>query len=165
MNQELFQGFLTNCTAKNNEEYRTILKKRRTIMRLMFLLGIIILGITCAFMILKPDIVQDTSHIGWFLGLSTGFILGSILVLTQLRKILQDETLLREHRLTETDEREKEITASAVKRTAAVLFLTIYLLALLCTFVEIEALTLLYFLIAEFLFSYILFRKYYSHKM
>ena len=166
MNQGLFQGFLTNCTAKNNEEYKTVLKKRQTSMLLLLLLGITILSVTCALMAQKPDIVPDTCHAGWwFCGLSTGLILGSVLMIVKLRRIMQNETLLKEHRLAETDEREKEITSHAIKRTTAILLITLYLLLLLCSFVEIEALTLLYFLIAEFLFSYILFRKYYSHKM
>ncbi len=40
--------------------------------------------------------------------------------------------------------------------------LSLYLLLFVCSFVELEALTVLYLLIAEFFLSYLFFRKHYE---
>lgn len=165
MNNNCFQGLLSNCTAKNNEEYKAELQKRMRAMLVLLLLGIVILSIVGVLMLLQPEFVQNSYYAGWFMGLSTGLILGSILIILKLRRTMNNELLLKEARLSETDEREKEISDRALKLTLKTLLLTLYLLLFFCTFVSVEALTVLYLLIAEFFICHLLYRKYYSTKL
>lgn len=159
-----FHGFLSTCNAKNNEEYKLVLKKRQKRMGLLILLGVLILAFTCTLMILKPE-YQESYQAGWFCGFSVGLIFGAVLFLLRLRKTIQNDELLKQYRLEETDEREKEIKSRALMLTAKLLLFSIYLLLMVCIFVTVEATTILYILSAVFFLGYLVSKKYYNSKL
>ena len=164
MNGWEIKGLLYHCTARTNEEYKMELKKRQRLMMFLLFLGILTLSTMIALILLKPD--ASESYSSWFFcGVGTGLILGGFLGFQKIRKTLKDETLIKEARLTETDEREQAISAKAIHMTLKIMLLSIYLLLLLCSFITVEAITLLSLLVAVFFLSYIISRKIYSQRM
>lgn len=164
MNGWEIKGLLYQCNARTNEEYKAELKKRQRLMGILLLLGIVTLATTLAFLLLKPEAIASYTA-GFFCGVGTGLILGGLLGFLKIRKTINDEAALKEARLTETDEREQAISAKAIQTTLKIMLLSIYLLLLHCSFVTIEAVTVLSLLIAIFFLSYIISRKYYSQNM
>ncbi len=158
------KGILYHCTAKTNEEYKVELKKRQRLMLILLFLGILALAAMITLILLKPDTTESYT-VCFFCGVGTGLVLGGYLGFQKIRKTLQDETLIKEARLTETDEREQAISEKAIHMTLKILLLSIYLLLLLCSFITVEAVTILSLLIAVFFLSYIISRKIYSQRM
>ena len=164
MNGWEIKGLLYQCTARTNEEYKAELKKRQRLMGILLLLGVLTLGTMIALILLKPDALESYTA-GFFTGIGTGLILGGLLGILKIRKTIKDEAALKKARLTETDEREQAISSRAIHTTLKILLLSIYLLLLLCSFIAIEAITVLLLLIAVFFLTYIISRKIYSQTM
>lgn len=161
MNGWEIKGILYNCTARTNEEYKDELKKRQRLMIVLLFLGILTL-VAMAVLLLTEAESSENYAAGFFCGAGIGLILGAGLGIQKLHKTMNDEAALKEARLTETDEREKEISNRALKMTAKILLISIYLLLLLCVITSIDAATILYFLLAEFILSYLVSRRIYS---
>lgn len=156
--------FCVHCKAKNNEEYKKVLKKRLIKVRLISLAGVlIILGAAVLFHML-PGKVDDYQQ-GVTYGMGAGLILGSIVAMLRIRKILANEEKLKAQRLKETDEREIEISSKALNQTAKLLLTVLYLSMVFGALVSEELLCLSSLLIGIFLLSYIGFQKYYENKV
>lgn len=158
------KGLLYHCTARTNEEYKVELKKRQRLMLILLFLGILTLATMITLILIKSDTTESYTA-AFFCGVGTGLILGGFFGFQKIRKTMKDETLIKEARLTETDEREQAISAKAIHMTLKIMLLSLYLLLLLCSFVTVEAITLLSLLIAVFFLSYIISRKIYSQRM
>lgn len=158
------KGLFYQCTARTNEEYKAELKKRQRLMIILLLLGVLTLVIMAVLIITKSDTLESYTA-GFFCGVGTGLILGGLLGVRKIQKTMKDETALKEARLIETDEREQSISAKAIHTTLKIMLLSIYLLLFLCSFITVEAVTVLFLLAAIFFLSYIISRKVYSQRM
>ncbi len=164
MNGWEIKGLLYQCNARTNEEYKVELKKRQRLMGILLLLGALTIGTIIALILINPETLESYPA-GFFCGIGTGLILGGLLGILKIRKTISNEAALKQARLTETDEREQAISAKAVHTTLKILLLSIYLLLLLCSFVTVEAITVLFLLICIFILSYLCSRKIYSQIM
>lgn len=158
------KGLFYNCTARTNEEYKVELKKRQRLMIVLLVLGILTLAVMAVLILTKPETTESYTA-GFFCGIGIGLTLASILCIRDLQKTMTDEAALKEARLKETDEREQAISAKALQMTLKIMLLSIYLLALLCSFITTETASVLALLLAIFFLSYIISRKIYSNKM
>jgi len=158
------KGLLYHCSARTNEEYKVELKKRQRLMVILLCLGILTHATMIVLILTKPD-ASESSPVWFFCGAGTGLMLGGFLGAQKIRKTLKDEATLKEARLIETDEREQAISAKAIHMTLKIMLLSIYLLLLLCSFISVEAITLLSLLVAIFFLTYIISRKIYSQRM
>ncbi|MDE5679383.1 MAG: hypothetical protein K2I01_02990 [Lachnospiraceae bacterium] len=156
--------FCAHCKAKNNEEYKEVLKKRLIRVRLMCLAGVLIILGVAVISHMLPEIVDDY-HQGVTYGMGTGLVLGSIVAMIRIYRILAREERLKEQRLKETDEREIEIDNMALKQTAKLMLAVLYLSMVFGALVSEELLSLSCLLIGIFLLSYIGFQKYYESKV
>lgn len=156
--------FCAHCKARNNEEYREVLKKRLVRVRLLCLAGVLIILGAAVFFRILPERVDDY-HQGFAYGLGTGLVLGSIIAMFRIHRILASEERLKIQRLKETDERELEIGNMALRQTAKLLLAFLYLSMIFGALVSEELLYLCCLLICIFLLSYIGFRKYYENKI
>lgn len=156
--------FCAHCKAKNNEEYRAVLRKRLIRVRLMCLMGLLVV-VNAA--VLFNTLFQEVGdwHQGAVYGMGTGLMLGSIVSMLRIRRILADEEKLKKQRLKETDERELEIESLALRQTAKLLLLVMYILMVFGILVSEELLKLCCLLIGIFLLSYIGFQRYYERKV
>ena len=158
------KGLFYHCTAKNNEEYKAELKKRKCLMIALLLLGLFTLAVMAVILLTRPD-ARENFTAGFFCGVGIGLVFGAILCIRKLQKTMNDEAALKRARLEETDEREQAISAKALQMTLKIMLLSIYLLLLLCSFITVETVSVLSLLVAIFFLSYIVSRRIYSNKM
>lgn len=156
--------FCAHCKARNNEEYKEVLKKRLVRVRLTCLAGVLVIAGVAVLTCLLPGKVDDY-HLGVTYGMGTGLILGSIVAMLRIRKTMTNEEKLKVQRLKETDEREIEISNMAIKQTAKLILAVLYLSMVFGALVSEELLNLSCLLIGIFLLSYIGFQKYYENKV
>lgn len=156
--------FCAHCKARNNEEYKEVLKKRLVRVRLIGLAGVLVIAGAAVLTCLLPGKVDDY-HLGVTYGMGTGLILGSIVAMLRIRKTMTNEEKLKVQRLKETDEREIEISNMAIKQTAKLILAVLYLSMVFGALVSEELLNLSCLLIGIFLLSYIGFQKYYENKV
>lgn len=156
--------FCAHCKAKNNEDYRKVLKKRLIRVRLLCLAGVLIV-LSAAVLFHTVLAEMDDYHQGVTYGMGMGLILGSIKAMLHIHRTLASEERMKEQRLKETDEREVEISNIALRQTAKLLLAVLYLSMVFGALVSEELLNLCCLLIGIFLLSYIGFRKYYENKV
>lgn len=156
--------FCAHCKARNNEEYKEVLKKRLVRVRLTCLAGLLVIAGVAVLTCLLPGKVDDY-HQGVTYGMGTGLILGSIVAMLRIRKTLTNEEKLKTQRLKETDEREIEISNMAIKQTAKLLLAVLYLSMVFGALVSEKLLCISSLLIGIFLLSYIGFQRYYENKV
>lgn len=160
------RGLLSSmCRAKNNEEYRKVLKRRQTAYCLCVLAGLAELGLVL-FLAFGTQSELSDYRLGYLLGLGAGLVLGSAAGIVRIQRKKASEEKLKEARLQETDERELEVDSLALRVTAKVLLGVLYGLLILAGIFEWEELLYVCFgLIAVFLLSYVVFRRYYENKI
>lgn len=157
--------FCSRCRAKNNEEYRAVLKKRQVRFCLCILVSVALMGLVL-FLCLCTQTGFTEYRLGYLLGLGGGLALGGVIGLVRIRRTLADEEKLKEARLKETDERELEVDSLALLATGKILLLVLYVLLFVAGLIENEGLLVVCMgLIAVFLLGYAAFRKYYGAKL
>lgn len=157
--------FSPGCKAKNNEEYRAVLKKRQVGLYLCILAGMATEGLVL-FLNFCTRMTFPEYRLGYLLGLGVGLIFASMVGLVRIRRRMASEEKLKEFRLKETDEREIEVDSMAYRATAKLLLMALYVLLIAAGVFEREELMYVCFgLVGLFLFSYAAFRKYYGTKI
>lgn len=164
MNGWEIKGLLYQCNARTNDEYKVELEKRKRMMKFILLLGMLTLDTLVVIARLKPELLENRS-ISFVSGVCVGLIVGGLVEIYKIRKTINNEAALKEARLTETDEREKAISSKAIHTTIKIMFLSIYLLILLCSVVTADTVTILFLLLCIFVLSYLISRKIYSQRM
>lgn len=157
--------FCPTCRAKNNEEYRAVLKKRQVNFCLIMLAGIATEGIV---LFLRYCIRMEFAdyQMGYLLGMGAGLAFGGVVGLARIRGKMASEEKLKECRLKETDERELEVDSLALRATAKLLLAVLYVFLIAAGAFEREELMQVCFgLIGIFLLGYAVFRKYYGTKI
>ena len=157
--------FCSGRKAKNNEEYRAVLKKRQGVYALFILTGLATEGLVL-FLHVYSQIHFEMYQLGFLLGLGAGLMLGGAVGELRIWRIMADENRLKEFRLKETDEREMEIDSRALQATAKTLLAALYvalIIAGVCNRQDLEHVCL--GLAALFLLSYTVYRKYYETKI
>lgn len=153
------------CRAKNNEEYRAVLKKRQVNFYLFIAAGIATEGLSLFLHFCTSTVFSDY-QMGYLLGMGAGLVLGGCVGLVRIRRRMRDEQKLKEFRLKETDERELEVDSLALRATARFLLAALYVLLIAAGIFERDELMYACFgLIAIFLLGYAAFQKYYETKI
>lgn len=157
--------FCPGCKAKNNGEYRAVLKKRQGVYVLFILAGLATEGIVL-FLHFCARFHFGAYQLGFLLGLGAGLMLGSVVGVLRICRIMADEEKLKESRLKETDERELEVNSLAFQATAKTLLVALYVTLIVAGVFNREDLEHVCLgLVALFLFAYAAYRKYYGTKI
>lgn len=152
------------CRARNNEEYRKVLKERRFRFFLFVLAGLATEAVAL-YVHFCTEIGISEYHLGFLLGLGAGLVIGGAAGILKIRRRLRDEEKLKELRLRETDERELGLDSLALRGTARILLGVMYVLLVLGGILANDMLLWLSWgLIIIFLLSFALLRKYYESK-
>ena len=116
--------------ATNNEEFRRQLKAKNKFMWLFIVLGIFSAAVAyyCEFF---GKMNVDDYMLGVYCGIGVGLVGAGVALLIHNKRLLKDETKLKEARLQATDERNVEIGMRAQKIAAIVLLVAIYLVFLI----------------------------------
>lgn len=156
--------FCDGRKAKTNEEYLQILKKRQRWMYGLLAAGLLTMALSVILnMLLKEQV--STRQTCFIMGLGTGLSLGSVIEIWRLRRIMGNEERLKQGRLKEVDEREIEVRSRALLATAKMMLVIIYILGVIGGLFIEELVEICLLLSCIFLFSYMLFQKYYGKKL
>ena len=159
------QSFWSGCKAKNNDEYRAVLKKRQAAYALFILAGLATEGLAL-FLYFYTRIHFEVYQMAFLLGLGAGLTLGSVIGIVRIHRRLTDEEKLKKYRLKETDERELEIDSRALRATAKTLLAALYVALIAAGVFNRQDLEHVCFgLVVLFLFCYTVCRKYYETKI
>ena len=157
--------FCPVCKAKNNEEYRAVLKKRQVALGLFILAGLATEGLIL-FLYFFTRIHIGEYQMGYLLGVGAGLMLGGVVGVVRIRRRMADEEKLKEFRLKETDEREQEVDSLAFRATAKTLLAALYVTLIAAGVLNRKELVHVCLgLVALFLFGYTVYRKYYETKI
>lgn len=152
------------CKAKNNEEYRRVLKKRLVNNWIACCAGLFAaaLGLGIYYFHISNITVFQS---GLLFGVGIGLLLGTIINIISIYRALSNEEKLKENRLKETDERELEVNNRALRMTAYIILACLYILMILGGLFEPIIMYVCCLLIGIFLISYTLFRFYFQKTM
>ncbi len=152
------------CKAKNNEEYRKVLKKRLLSVGIMITGGLV--AAVLGFVILWKELLGIPEHqAGVLCGFGIGLIIGSVSLFIRIKTTLASEEKIKESRLRETDERELAVNSKALRMTAYIILVCLYLCMLIGGLFEPMITYICCLLIGIFLISYTVLKKYYQRKM
>lgn len=157
-------GVFGSVKPKNNEEYRILLKKRQKRMICVAVTGLLTVALSVGLDIWNADFLNDYAS-GFLKGVGAGLIVGAMLCFLNLRSVLRNEETLKQSRLRETDEREQQISACAMRTAAGILIVVLYILMVAGSIFSPEMTRLCLVLAAIFFGSYSLLKIYYQKRM
>lgn len=157
--------FCSACRARNNEEYRAVLKKRQARRCLIILAGFATeVVVLVAYFCLQVELSEY--RLGFLIGMGAGLAFGGVLALLKTRRLLTNEEKLKEARLKETDEREIEVNNLAIQGTAKILLGVLYVLLILGGVLGDDKIMIIAWgLVAVFLLGDVALRRYYESKI
>lgn len=159
-----FRGFFCVTTARTNEEYREVLKKRNIWLAVLALAGALIAGITLYAHEFQLSALPDYI-VGVYCGFGTGLFLAGILLLVKNLILMKNEEKLKQNRLENADERFDEINKRAARITLMIMVLVITAGGMIGGIFEPVLVKATVFLVDVFAFSYIIAFTYYKRKM
>ncbi|MDO5423618.1 MAG: hypothetical protein Q4F41_07830 [Eubacteriales bacterium] len=158
------RGIFCSQVTKSDEEYCEVLKKRKTRMVGLFLLGLAAMGISAWAEWSGKAVIADYM-LGVYCGGGTGLMLGAVILWFQQNALLKNERKRKERRMEEADERVAEISNRAYRTAATMLLVGLYLTGLVGGLFEPLMVKILLFLVCIFMFSYLVAFRYYEKKM
>lgn len=142
-----------------------MLKKRQVIFYLFVLAGLATEALVL-FLVFCTQMTFTDYQLGYLTGLGAGLIFGSVFKLVQIRRRMTDEEKLKGFRLKETDERELELDSLALRATAKLLLVVLYVLLIVAgVFEKVELMCVCSGLVALFLLCYAVLKKYFQTKL
>ena len=150
--------------AKNNEEYRVIVKRRIKLSFLLDILGVftIALSLAAKFWWKLP---LSEHMLGFYNGAGFGMIVAGIFFYIKNRRLLSNQDRLKADRLSRTDERLQEISRKAYLSAGTIVLIGAYI-AIFVGGLFYPALTHIFGItIAVFCAIYTIAYYYYNHKM
>ncbi|MDV4150226.1 hypothetical protein R0131_05180 [Clostridium sp. AL.422] len=157
-------GMFCSSNCKTNEEYKRVIKGR-----ILIFIGLIVLGGITLFVTLLGDrylnLKIDESMISTYSGFGTGLTVVGVILLIKNISILNNEEKLRQVRISNTDERIKEISLKVSKVGLGFMLVTMYLVGLIGGLWYPVITQVLFFIICLFLVVYIIAYKVISKKI
>lgn len=159
----LFDSLSTNATT--NEEYRAVLDKRIRLLVVMLFLGILTIGFIVINELIGFLPTNDSWLLGVYSGIGAGLIGVSVVKIIQMKRISNDEELLKKERLKNMDERNRLIAGKAVQTAAITVVIISYVVMLVSAFYSKLIFYCFWWIAIIFLLSYLLFYKIYQKKL
>jgi vacuolar-type H+-ATPase subunit I/STV1 len=158
------RGLLCGTTAKNNEEYREIIKFRMNILLLMLFVGII--TVTVALLVEFRWSTRANEHMfGVYTGAGSGLTFAAIVLWIKNKKLLSNDEKLKESRLSNTDERLQEINNKAFRTASIMLLVALYMVGFIGGIFYPILFKMLMGIIVVFIVTYLFSYKKYEKKM
>lgn len=126
------KGFciLNGSKAANNEEFRRQLQTKNKYMWFLIVLGIFT-AVVAYYFEFSGRMNVDDYMLGVYCGIGVGLVAAGAALLIRNKRLLKDETRLKEARLALSDERNVEIGNRAQRIATSVLLVAIYLVFLI----------------------------------
>ena len=123
-------GMFCGSDCKTNEEYKGVIKER-----IVLFIGIVILGLITLVITLFGDrylnLKISEKMISTYSGFGTGLTVVGVVLLIKNIRILKNEEKIRKARISNTDERNKEISLKSSKIAVGFMLATMYLVGLI----------------------------------
>lgn len=158
------KGLLCSTTAKTNEEYREVLKKRNICKMALVLAGILIAG-TAFYAEQMQKTTLSEEVIGVYCGFGVGIAVAGIVLLIKSIILMGNEEKLKQERLENADERLAQIRHKAAHITLIIMLLVIVGGGMIGSIFEPVLIKAMIFLIDVFALSYIASFNYYKKRM
>lgn len=158
------RGIMCGTIARNNEEYRKVIKSRMNLMVIISIIGIITaaIGVISEFYLEVP--IND-HMLGVYTGVGAGLFGVGVILWVKNRLLLNNEEKLKESRLNNTDERIQEISNKAFRLATYIMVIALYATALIGGLVYPILASVLMFIVCIFLLAYTIAFKYYNNRM
>jgi vacuolar-type H+-ATPase subunit I/STV1 len=158
------RGILCGSTARTNEEYKEVIKSRMKIMVVIIIVGIItaVVGFSAEFYF---DVSINEHMLGVYSGIGVGLFVAGTMLLIKNRLLLNNDEKLKESRLNNTDERNREISNKAFRIASYTMLAALYAVALVGGLFYPILAEILLFLACVFVLTYAISFKYYNNKM
>ncbi len=151
-------------SAKNNEEYRIVVKRRIKFSFLLDLLGIFTIVLSLAARLWWEVPISD-HMLGFYNGAGFGVLMLGIFTYIKNRRLLSNEERLKADRLSRTDERLQKISQKAYHTAGKIVLVGAYIIIFVGGLFY-PALTQIFGItIAAFCIIYTIAYYYYNHKM
>jgi hypothetical protein len=158
------RGLLCGTTAKTNEEYKQVVKIRMYRFVGLGLIGAItLITALLAEFYWKLDVKEEM--LGVYTGGGFGLLLISIIMLIKNALMLRDEEKLKSSRISNSDERIKEISNRAFRTASIIMLITMYAVALIGGLLYPVLVEMLSAVVAIFVFAYLVSYYIYNRKM
>lgn len=158
------RGFFCGTTAKTNEEYKKVVKKRMWLMGSLILVGII-LALT-AYVAFHSGVSAISDHtLGIYSGAGSGMSAAGVFFLIRDFLLLKNEAKLKQQRLEQSDERLTQIRDLALKPALFTMLATLITACLIGSIFYPVLIYILLITIWPFLIVYVIATRYYSRKM
>lgn len=157
-------GLFCSSDCKTNDEYKKVIKAR-----ILIFIGLIVLGVITLIVTFLGDsylnLKISESMISTYSGFGTGITVVGIILLIKNVSILNNEEKLRKVRISNTDERIKEINLKASKVALGFMLVTMYLVGLIGGIWYPVITQVLFSIICVFLVVYVIAYKIISRKI
>lgn len=157
-------GLFCSSDCKTNDEYKKVIKGR-----ISLFIGLIVLGVITLIVTFLGDrylnLKISESMISTYSGFGTGITVVGIILLIKNISILNNEEKLRKVRISNTDERIKEINLKASKVALGFMLVTMYLVGLIGGIWYPVITQVLFSIICVFLVVYVIAYKIISRKI
>lgn len=124
------KGLFCTTTAKNNEEYRKIIRNR-----MIYMFTILFIGLTTLTISLLADYVWTVKiseqMLSVYCGAGTGLTIVAIILLIKNSLLLKSEEKLKESRLSNSDERIQDISNRSFRIASIFLLIGLYAVGLI----------------------------------
>lgn len=149
--------------VKANQDYKEVVKRKIKLFVIIFILGLIMTLIAIGNAIFNVIPVQERITI-LYSGIGAGLIGASVVILFRYKKLLKNESALKEERLKTLDERNILISQMAAKSAAMFLILVSYIAMLIGGLFSEVIFYCFWFVVMIFLLAYLFFSLYYRNK-
>lgn len=158
------RGIFCGTTAKNNEEYKKVLKAKMVGMAVVFVIGAF--TAIAAFVAASQKITMIPERMLWvYSGAGTGIAAAGLVLFIRFYLLTKNEKKLNEERLKNADERLQQIGNKALRTGLYAMVLVIYAVALIGGIFYPVLIKVLLLVIAVFLATYFISYKLYENKM
>lgn len=159
----LFQMSETNI--KSNEDFRKVLEKRIKIFVFILIIGIITGGVAVGASLMGYTDATNDWLVGLYSGIGSGLIAISIIKIIRFKQIMKDENRLKQERLKNYDERNRQIAAKAIQTATIVVLIISYIVMLIAAFFDRTIFYCFWWIVILFTFCYTVFFNYFNKKM
>jgi hypothetical protein len=158
------RGLLCGTTAKTNEEYKQVVKTRIYRFAVLGLIGVITL-ITALLAEFYWKLNVKEEMLGVYTGAGFGIVLISVIMIIKNTLMLKDEEKLKASRISNADERIKEISNRAFRTASIIMLIAMYSLALIGGLFYPALVRLLLMIVSIFVFAYFVSFNIYNKRM
>lgn len=154
---------LSNGNIKVNQDYKDVIKRKRRVMLVIMIFGVLttLVAVGNELLNIVPVIERITNL---YAGIGVGLISVSIVFMVKYKKLIKNETALKEERLKNLDERNILISRMAAKSAAMVLIFCSYIAMLIGGLFSKVVFYCFWWVVMVFLIAYVFFSLYYRNK-